>query len=356
MRSIVALAILLLGLNAAAAEASYQDSLPVAGEQSFTSSLEFDVKIDGPDLKIILTMPSELYDAPHDQGDTASEPPHAPAPATTSMAAKTETLHSVGDLCHALLVSAEDNGLPVPFFANLIWQESRLKLDAKSRVGALGIAQFMPSVAREVGLVNPFDPRQAIPASARFLHGLRALFGNLGFVAAAYNAGAHRVADWLDHRRALPLETRTYVVRVTGRSAEAWRKSPVQDSQVAFTGELPCRKFSAFAELEQDRLREARQVEEAERQARQPEKVTTKVARTVVKTATKVTQRVVEKVAAKLTQKVEKKLPATHHPDPEPKIARAAAAGKIAGNLHSGKHEATRRPHIPHEKRRVAQS
>ena len=88
---------------------------------------------------------------------------------------------SIYNLCNALFVSAENNDLPVPFFANLIWQESRLQLDAVSRVGALGIAQFMPKVAVEVGLGDPFDPHQAIPASARFLHTLREHFGNLGF-------------------------------------------------------------------------------------------------------------------------------------------------------------------------------
>ncbi len=107
---------------------------------------------------------------------------------------------SLNDLCNALYTSAQDNDLPVPFFANLIWQESRLRDDAVSRKGALGIAQFMPETAAETGLDNPFDPLQAIPASARFLRELRLEFGNLGFVAAAYNAGAHRVVEWLEHR------------------------------------------------------------------------------------------------------------------------------------------------------------
>ncbi len=97
---------------------------------------------------------------------------------------------SVGDLCQALLTSAQDNDLPVAFFANLLWQESGLRDDIVSSKGAMGIAQFMPEVAVEKGLDDPFDPLQAIPASARLLRELREQFGNLGFVAAAYNAGA----------------------------------------------------------------------------------------------------------------------------------------------------------------------
>ena len=102
---------------------------------------------------------------------------------------------SLDNLCNTLFTSAQDNDLPVPFFANLLWQESRLNEHEISKKGALGIAQFMPKVAAETGLADPFDPMQAIPASARFLQRLRLRFGNLGFVAAAYNAGAHRVIE-----------------------------------------------------------------------------------------------------------------------------------------------------------------
>jgi hypothetical protein len=158
---------------------------------------------------------------------------------------------SLDDLCNALFTSAEDNGLPVQFFANLIWQESRLRDDAVSPVGALGIAQFMPEVALEAGLQNPFDPLQAIPASARLLRELRAQFGNLGFVAAAYNAGAHRVSEWLARGRALPRETVNYVMRVTGRTADQWRVKPADPAALKFTDQLPCRRMPAFADLEQ---------------------------------------------------------------------------------------------------------
>ena len=47
--------------------------------------------------------------------------------------------------------------LPVPFFANLIWQESSFNPRDVSRAGALGIAQFMPKTAIGYGLINPFE-------------------------------------------------------------------------------------------------------------------------------------------------------------------------------------------------------
>jgi soluble lytic murein transglycosylase-like protein len=164
---------------------------------------------------------------------------------------------SLDNLCNTLFASAQDNDLPVPFFANLLWQESRLRNDVVSKKGAVGIAQFMPKVAVESGLANPFDPMQAIPASARFLQRLRLQFGNLGFVAAAYNAGARRVIEWLEHRGTLPRETRGYVLRVTGLSAETWRKMPIDNEALTFVPRLPCRSLPAFANVEQEQMQQA---------------------------------------------------------------------------------------------------
>ena len=190
---------------------------------------------------------------------------------------------SIDGLCNALMTSAQDNDLPVQFFANLIWQESRLQRDSISKAGALGIAQFMPEAAVEVGLADPFDPRQAIPASARLLKVLREHFGNLGYAAAAYNAGAGRVGRWLDRRRSLPRETRTYVLRVTGRSAEAWRKSQPADSKLRFASSLPCRTLPAFAELEQAQLKDAQQSDDIKDARPQQEKIATRVAHLIAR-------------------------------------------------------------------------
>lgn len=124
----------------------------------------------------------------------------------------------------------------------------------------------MPKTAVETGLANPFDPMQAIPASARFLQRLRLQFGNLGFVAAAYNAGAHRVIEWLERRASLPRETRDYVVRVTGLSVETWKTMPIDNAALAFVPHLPCRSLPAFANVEHDQMQQS----ELERAKRAP--------------------------------------------------------------------------------------
>jgi soluble lytic murein transglycosylase-like protein len=121
--------------------------------------------------------------------------------------------------------SAVINGLPVEFLMRLLRQESGLNHKAISRAGAQGVAQFMPGTASERGLTDPFNPFEAIPKSAELLKEYRVRFGNLGFAAAAYNAGQQRVRDWLSGRSTLPKETREYVSTITGRSVDDWRQN-----------------------------------------------------------------------------------------------------------------------------------
>jgi hypothetical protein len=139
-------------------------------------------------------------------------------------------------ICDAVKAAAEENAIPIGFFVRLLWQESRFRSKEVSSAGAQGIAQFMPQTAIEMGLKNPFDPLQAIPASARFLRKLYDRFGNLGLAAAAYNAGGGRIEKWLSRRNSLPKETQAYVRIITGHKAEAWID---EESTVHMPTDLP---------------------------------------------------------------------------------------------------------------------
>jgi hypothetical protein len=130
-------------------------------------------------------------------------------------------------ICLMIESAARDHGLPVEFFARVIWQESRFRADAvgpMTRGGhrAQGMAQFMPYTAAERGLLDPFDPVQALPKSAEFLKELWLQFGNLGLAAAAYNAGPRRVREWLAGTGYMPGETRNYVSAITGMTVDDW--------------------------------------------------------------------------------------------------------------------------------------
>lgn len=143
--------------------------------------------------------------------------------------------------CRALKQAAEESGIPVPFFARLLWQESRFRSNEVSQAGAQGVAQFMPETAAEVGLDDPFDPMKALPASAKFLRKLRDDFGNLGLAAAAYNAGPGRIQKWLAKESELPRETRDYVRIITGTKAEDWtERSEALAIRIELPREAPC--------------------------------------------------------------------------------------------------------------------
>jgi hypothetical protein len=153
---------------------------------------------------------------PEDAAEPATEPMELP---------EAPRIFSRGELCSAAASVAEANDLPIPFFANLIQQESGWKPHVVSPAGAQGIAQFMPRVARAYGLHNPFDPIHALAVSGKFLRELLQQFGNLGLAAAAYNAGPGRVQAWIAKRGKLPAETRGYVLNITGQPAENWRNA-----------------------------------------------------------------------------------------------------------------------------------
>ncbi len=154
-------------------------------------------------------------------------------------------------MCLMIESAARANGLPLEFFARVIWQESRFQSDAvgpvtRSGQRAQGIAQFMPGTASERRLLDPFDPVQALPKSAEFLSELREQFGNLGLAAAAYNAGPRRVQEWLAGTGPMPQETRNYVVAITGSTVDDWASAAKTSKPPERAPNTSCRELIAM--------------------------------------------------------------------------------------------------------------
>ena len=124
--------------------------------------------------------------------------------------------------CHIVESAARETGLSVELLTRLIWAESRFQPAVISPAGAIGIAQFMPATAAERGLLDPYDPEQAIPHAAKLLVDLEQQFGNIGLATAAYKVGSARVTNWLARSWGLPREARVYVIALTGRTPEDW--------------------------------------------------------------------------------------------------------------------------------------
>jgi len=163
-----------------------------------------------------------------------------PGGTDASPSAGAGTAISSEQICHTLELAAHENELPVEFLTHLIWQESRFNPRAVSPAGAQGVAQFMPTTAAWRGLENPFDPITAIFKSAQLLRDLLKEFRNLGFAAAAYNAGSKRVQDWLAGRASLPSETRAYVQIITGHSVNEWRVTNLVPLSPTNPERVPC--------------------------------------------------------------------------------------------------------------------
>jgi soluble lytic murein transglycosylase-like protein len=92
-----------------------------------------------------------------------------------------------------------------------------------SPAGAQGLMQLMPALAEEMGVVDPFDPRQNIMGGARYLRWLLDHNrGNIPLTLAGYNAGPTIVAKY---RKIPPFrETQNYVKRIAGFMADARRE------------------------------------------------------------------------------------------------------------------------------------
>lgn len=103
-----------------------------------------------------------------------------------------------------------DSGL----IRRVIEAESNFRQDAVSPKGAMGLMQLMPGTARELGLSDPFDPKENIMAGTRYLKKLLDRYdGSIPHALAAYNWGMGN----LDSRRSqMPSETKNYVAKITG--------------------------------------------------------------------------------------------------------------------------------------------
>jgi hypothetical protein len=114
-------------------------------------------------------------------------------------------------------------GLDVGFFARLLVARVAVRRLGREPCGRAGDRAVHAGDGRLRGLADPFNPAEAILASADYLKDLEREFGNLGMAAVAYNAGEERAARFLAGETGIPGETRAYVAVITGHGGEAWR-------------------------------------------------------------------------------------------------------------------------------------
>jgi soluble lytic murein transglycosylase-like protein len=156
-------------------------------------------------------------------GDPGAAVPSGPGDVST--AAPDEDTAAPAAYAPLIEDAATKSGLDKALLTRQIKQESGFNPKSRSPAGAMGISQFMPGTARDLG-VDPWKPESAIPGQAKYDSDMIAKFGgNTGLGLAAYNWGPGNMQRWLAsgaNPAAMPTETRNYVKIITGQPIEAW--------------------------------------------------------------------------------------------------------------------------------------
>ena len=110
---------------------------------------------------------------------------------------------------------AVEQGIEERLLKAVVQAESDFNPDEVSHTGAMGLMQLMPDTAKELGVVDPFNPYQNLTGGSKYLKQMLTRFnGDTSLALAAYNAGPGAV------KRAggIPniAETKNYVSKILG--------------------------------------------------------------------------------------------------------------------------------------------
>ena len=115
-------------------------------------------------------------------------PTHASVPRGDCQPISTENLSTL------IQKAAVEHSVDPLLIKAMIGRESAGKPCSVSNKGAQGLMQLMPAAQIDLGVSDPFDPSQNIPAGTRYLKQMLTRYGgNIKLALAAYNAGPNRV-------------------------------------------------------------------------------------------------------------------------------------------------------------------
>jgi soluble lytic murein transglycosylase-like protein len=108
--------------------------------------------------------------------------------------------------------AAKQQDLQPALLRSMVNRESGARPCAVSPKGAMGLMQLMPATAAQLGVKDPFDPKENLNAGALFFKQLLTIYDDLPLALGAYNAGPARV-NAIDGMPPIP-ETQDYVRKI----------------------------------------------------------------------------------------------------------------------------------------------
>jgi soluble lytic murein transglycosylase-like protein len=172
------------------------------------------------------------------------------APATVATAAPGNA--SIQDIVDE---ASARHGVDPDLVHSVIKAESNYNPNAVSPVGASGLMQLMPATARQLGVLNAFNPKDNIEGGVKYLRYLQDKFQDPVLALAAYNAGPGSVEKY---NKTVPpyRETQDYVVKV----AKNYRDAKKSKAAAASVASAPAPVAEASKEPEAPKEPETRKV------------------------------------------------------------------------------------------------
>jgi hypothetical protein len=120
---------------------------------------------------------------------------------------------SGGGYSNLIAEAAAKYGVSPALLSAMMQNESAGNPNAVSPAGAQGLMQLMPGTAKDLGVTDPFDPRQSIMGGAQYLSQMLKLSGgDTASALARYNEGPGNFAK--GGMSSLPPETASYIAKI----------------------------------------------------------------------------------------------------------------------------------------------
>ncbi|MBE5935465.1 MAG: lytic transglycosylase domain-containing protein [Lachnospiraceae bacterium] len=121
--------------------------------------------------------------------------------------------------------AAKEYNIPSDILKAISYTQSGFKPNAVSSSGAVGLMQLMPATARELGVIDSYNPIENVMGGAKYLSQLLNRYnGNIDYAIAAYTAGIGNI----DKNGVIPSFAQTFVNKVLSLAKKGVRVPNVE--------------------------------------------------------------------------------------------------------------------------------